>query len=358
MHDGTSADLLDELNQKRKRLLLTPWLVILAIVACVLSFYQDGPTAFLIAAMGLFGVGVVIAAMQDAVRKTSVLLYDLDADMLRDFADLTAAFEDAARSDRIWYVRSVASVYDRKYHAGAGAVLNTDIVSFRKSSPPRVKTNILPLAVTLNRKTLYLLPDRALILDNAGYGSIEYRDLRVETTEGTFVTGERQAPKDAKVVEYTWQFVNKRGGPDRRFSNNPQLPKIETRDVAITTSTGFYAQLKFSNGQAARHLADQLSTFASKDTAAVPPKVGGNGARDGDVEKHQQGQIRGSVALFSNPLMVWVVMGAALAVLLLNPARTGQRRDAVRVATTPSPGAFGGAKLPLPTLRCNFSSPK
>src|SRR5438552_13065409 len=54
MHDGTSADLLDELNQKRKRLLLTPWLVIVAILACVLSFYEDGPTTFLIAAMGLF----------------------------------------------------------------------------------------------------------------------------------------------------------------------------------------------------------------------------------------------------------------------------------------------------------------
>src|SRR5207302_11342813 len=156
------------------------------------------------AAMGFFGAAIGIASMRDAVRKTSVLLYDLDADMLRNFADLTSAFEDAARSDRIWYVRSAASVYDRKYHAGASAVLNTDIVSLRKSSPPRVKTNVLPLAAPMLRRTLYLLPDRALLLDDAGYGGIEYSDLLVKTTQSNFVTGERQAPKYAKVVGYTW----------------------------------------------------------------------------------------------------------------------------------------------------------
>src|SRR6266516_7853941 len=69
---------------------------------------------------------------------------------------------------------------DRKYHAGASSVIDTDKIRLSKSAPPGVKTNILPMVTPLGRKRLYFLPDRVLLLDAVGFGAISYQDLRVE----------------------------------------------------------------------------------------------------------------------------------------------------------------------------------
>src|SRR5437762_9619858 len=60
---------------------------------------------------------------------------------------------------------------------------------------------------------------------------------------------------DARVIEYTWRYVNKcRGGPDRRFGNNTQLPVIETADLIFSSDSGFQSKLKFSNVSGAEAL--------------------------------------------------------------------------------------------------------
>jgi hypothetical protein len=40
-------------------------------------------------------------------------------------------------------------------------------------------------------------------------------------------------PSDSQVVGYTWRFVNKKGGPDRRFNNNRQIPEVLYQDMNI-----------------------------------------------------------------------------------------------------------------------------
>lgn len=35
---------------------------------------------------------------------------------------------------------------------------------------------------------------------------------------------EETPPADAAVVDQTWRQVNRKGGPDRRFNNNRELP--------------------------------------------------------------------------------------------------------------------------------------
>ena len=158
--------------------------------------------------------------------------------------------------------------------------------------------------------------------------------------------GEQRAPKDAKVVEYTWRYVNKRGGPDRRFSNNPQLPTIETRDVILTTNSGFHAQLKFSNTDAAQRLADQLNAFASKHEVVFPAKSWAN-AGDVDARKPEHRPIRPPGMPLAIPILLWALVCAGVGLVLLNSvgphvAAHIQRQFTDRGASDPN----GGIVLP------------
>lgn len=280
MQDVSSKSLLDELNEKRAKWRLTPWLIGIVIAASGALYVQKFSPGSIGAVVALSTVLIVITSIRDTIKKSSVLMYNLDSDALQAYANLTAAFDAAAKSNRIWHVRSAASVLDRKYHAGATSVLNTDDTKLTKIPPPGVKTNVQPLTIPMSKNTVYLFPDRILILDAIGFGAANYRELQVNFAKSRFMTGDRAAPSDAAILDYTWRYVNKKGGPDRRFANNPQLPVIETGDLSITSGSGFNAILKFSSAAAAESLRNGISVFIAAHAANLA------GTRDHAASNH------------------------------------------------------------------------
>jgi Protein of unknown function (DUF4236) len=270
MQDASSQSLLDELNQKHRRLRLWPWLLVLAIISLSLSVYIGLSELVIGLVACIFVVAVSVAAYRDTLKKTTVLLYDFDDEVLRSFANLDAAFSQASASQCVWHLKARAAVLDRKYHAGASSVIDVENTRLSKSAPAGVKTNILPMETPLGQKTLYFFPDRVLVLDAVGFGALGYQGLRVELENSAFVTGEPRAPSDARVTDYTWRYVNKRGGgPDRRFRNNPQLPVIETADLTSSNDSGFSGKLKFSNVGGAEALVNGIRQFAALVVAST-----------------------------------------------------------------------------------------
>jgi hypothetical protein len=49
-----------------------------------------------------------------------------------------------------------------------------------------------------------------------------------EAELATRLIEEGPVPRDAERIGITWKYVNKGGGPDRRYKNNPQLPSCGT----------------------------------------------------------------------------------------------------------------------------------
>ncbi len=54
-------------------------------------------------------------------------------------------------------------------------------------------------------------------------------------------------PPDAKIHEYVWEKSNKDGSPDRRFSQNRQLPALLYGQLDLSTLSGLHEQYQFSN---------------------------------------------------------------------------------------------------------------
>jgi len=62
----------------------------------------------------------------------------------------------------------------------------------------------------------------------------------VDAQISRFVEGE-SVPSDSQQVDSTWRYVNKKGGPDRRFSNNRQLPIMQYGVLAFSSASGLSA---------------------------------------------------------------------------------------------------------------------
>jgi hypothetical protein len=65
-------------------------------------------------------------------------------------------------------------------------------------------------------------------------------------------------PGDAKMVGETWRYVNKKGGPDRRFSNNRQLPILLYLNMHLTSASGQNEMLEFSQLESPKTFAATL----------------------------------------------------------------------------------------------------
>src|SRR5437762_1990812 len=106
MQDASSQSLLDELNQKYHRIRLWPWVLLLAITSLGLSIYIGFPEPVIVLVACGVVVAVIVAAYHDVLKKTTVLLYNFDDEVLGAFANLDAAFNQARASQCIWHLKA------------------------------------------------------------------------------------------------------------------------------------------------------------------------------------------------------------------------------------------------------------
>jgi len=166
--------------------------------------------------------------------KTVVLLYDLESDAQRDCAALVRGLEVAGSCNKVWNVDAQAKVYDQKRNAGATSVIRRDVVRIRSAPPPFVRTNVPVPVLLAGEEMLYFFPDRVLVYTSRGVGALSYGALNFTRRETRFIE-EGGVPRDAKVVDRTWRFVNKGGGPDRRFTDKL---RVQLRSTKKLTSLG------------------------------------------------------------------------------------------------------------------------
>ena len=80
-------------------------------------------------------------------------------------------------------------------------------------------------------------------------GAQDYSTLTLRKTHSSFVEDEK-VPKDAEVLGYTWKYVNASGGPDKRFSNNKQIPVCNYGKLSIVSTEGLNTVIMYSNSKA------------------------------------------------------------------------------------------------------------
>jgi hypothetical protein len=243
MMDANSTGLLAEINEKHKLTRLWPITLTVGLLALVVGILAS-QTAVVVMGI-LISLLTIPTAYWDARRKTTVLFYDLEPPVLPAVEALHAAFDEVRACARTWHIEAEGRSADLKYSSGANTTVRRKAVRLVAAAPPYFKTNVPILCLPAGHQRLFFLPDRLLVYDSRGVGAIAYEDVRLNATQTRFVESEG-VPGDARVVDRTWRYVNKSGGPDRRFSDNPELPIALYEELSLQSSSGLNEKLQLS----------------------------------------------------------------------------------------------------------------
>jgi hypothetical protein len=242
--DSTATDLLTELNRVNNRWDLFPIAASLAagLLAAILAL---GSLWWAVFTCAVTITLAIYARHFDVLNGTAILNYSLDSDATAKFGVLQTAFKQLGECQRVWHVDAIGHTSDWKRNSGVNTLINRKEMRPSFSRPPKVECNLEVPTLMSGKVTLYFFPDRLLVYDSSGVGALAYSDLKVHARTTRFVeTG--VVPNDAQQVDSTWRFVSKKGGPDRRFSNNRQLPVMEYGEVAFSSASGLNALFMYS----------------------------------------------------------------------------------------------------------------
>jgi hypothetical protein len=247
MIDGSSAQLLEELNRVHRRRQIAP---LVAIGSCVLvwaAIVLAKPSLLIAGLIGLpFLAAIVWARHLDVTLGTSILRYELDPEAEGSFSRLTQGFNQLCSCSAVWHIEASGDALDRKRNAGASQLIRRHAIRPLLSLPPRMECNLTVPTLPAGAQTLYFFPDRVLIYERSAVGAVAYGDLSTEAGQTRFIE-EGIVPEDTEILDRTWKYVNKSGGPDRRFSDNRELPVVGYGFVHLMSRTGLNEMFNCSN---------------------------------------------------------------------------------------------------------------
>jgi Protein of unknown function (DUF4236) len=250
---ASTSELAPHLDAARKKFPIH--LIVLAFAGGLLAGaigYDQNALAGAALVIGLVGWPIVFAI--DRKRRTTTLEYNLAAEQNERFGNLVSAFSQLRNCNRIWRVPIEWDQRDWKRNAGSGVTVQRQAIGLRMGLPSLVKSNLQFPSLPLGKETLYLAPDSILIVSRNSVAALHYDDCDIVASTTRFIES-GGAPTDAQVVGQTWQYVNKNGGPDRRFSNNRQLPICMYGQIDLKSSSGLNERFHCSNSNAAASFA-------------------------------------------------------------------------------------------------------
>ncbi len=261
MAHSSSSELLQEIQDKGKAIRFTPlaWAVSVGVMAWAAL---QGVTGFPLMLLGALLIGgILYCSRWDALRKTVVLFYEFDDALEKASERLHLSAHELATCRGKWHISAQGHVSDTKYTGGASTVVNRKPTSIRIDSPPFLKSNIKTVAFDAGRQTLYFFPDRILVFDSGNVGAVGYSELKLHIASGRFIESE-SVPADAQIVDYTWQYVNKKGGPDKRFANNRQIPICMYDEIHLWSRSGLNELIQVSRCGIAHEFSNSVALLA------------------------------------------------------------------------------------------------
>jgi hypothetical protein len=197
-------------------------------------------------------------------RKKLSLHYKLEDGFDVPFFALHRSLANLGRSSCLWWVISETENWNWKRQAGATSHVERRSMRVESMSSRPIKTNIPTVyGLAFDSAKLFFLPDQLLLFQSKKYTILDYRNLLLRMSPTRFILSGSK-PRDSEIVDYTWQYVRKDGGPDSRFINNRRIPIVQYGCVDLLVGKILDLQLQASNFQYAEQFERKLRIYAEK----------------------------------------------------------------------------------------------
>ncbi|CAK8717840.1 DUF4236 domain-containing protein [Candidatus Electronema halotolerans] len=238
-------ELISTLNDSYKGFRLDYLCGCLFIILSIIFFKNNNIAGITVAIIGVLATAAV--AVWESKRRTVTITYEFEDGKGEPFKKLISAFNKLASNSNVWALidsRNIHGSHESKLNAGASNIISRSDVQIGEGKPPWVNTNIDVPVMKARQQTLYMLPDGILVYDSKGVGFVEYDTVSIYDNTTRFI--EERPPRDAKVVDRTWKHPNKKGGPDRRFKDNYEIPICLYGELKIQSDSGLFFLLMTS----------------------------------------------------------------------------------------------------------------
>ena len=196
-------------------------------------------------------------------KKISIDLdYDFteNKEMFEKYNNLQKGIDDLLSNSKLCEITSIKSNTDYKNQAGAKSLLSTSANIKIIRNIKYIDTDLDLQVIKIQNKQLLLLPDIMLVYQDKQWISVNYDELEVLYQDTRFIES-GFVPNDTQVLDYTWQHVNKSGGPDKRFANNRKLPICAYGEVGFESKNGLLIMIMGSNRQKTKSFYEALNEY-------------------------------------------------------------------------------------------------
>jgi hypothetical protein len=244
MRPASGSDILTQINKALSAISLWPWALGAGVAASATVYVRYASERLGIALLLTTVVACGALAYFERLRRTVVIMYELDDESIARFKHFVDQF-DALSADRIWNIDASGDISDWKRNAGAQRLIKRSDATLAHRLPNLVKTNVAVPAIIGGRQSVYFFPDVVLVVEGPRAGALTYDQFDLSWKTITFVE-DGGVPSDAEIVGYTWRYVNKTGGPDKRFNNNRQIPEVMYLQMSLSGQANLRKVLQFS----------------------------------------------------------------------------------------------------------------
>lgn len=206
--------------------------------------------------------------------------YELDTEAANEWEKFAEFFSTLKTSKKLWVIETSQSVMNTKTNAGAGRNLTRSQLTLKKTKANRiigfgVFSNSPCFKLKGKQCTILFLPCDIIIKKGKHIVACSYENLEIRTGTTNFIETD-PVPKDATIIRYTWQFVNKDGSADRRYSNNRKLPVCQYGRIMLQAGDQIGVEIHVSNtattaniGTAYRYYANYLEELSFHNQAVA-----------------------------------------------------------------------------------------
>lgn len=178
------------------------------------------------------------------------------------YKNVKKAFTLLIGSEKKWDFTSTKRTNRVAERTSAANTITRSEISLSEKRLPILQTDLPALCFhNMNGGDLYLYPGFLIVYESkTDFAVISYTDLFLRFNQLRFIESEK-VPSDTKIVDKTWFKVNKDGSPDKRFSNNYQIPIVLYGELGITSLSGLNEVYCFSNSELAMLFQKAMSDY-------------------------------------------------------------------------------------------------
>lgn len=203
--------------------------------------------------------------LADLREQLAQVQMDVDKDLSEDekeaYSMLCEKFDKIMSSQKSWII--VSSQRNTELKSAAGTSIDRKAVTLYTGVFDFIKSDFdIPIFATPDAAMYYLYPRFIIKASSAtSFEVYPIKDVKIDYSQTRFIESET-VPTDSIVLDHTHRYVNKYGGPDRRFANNPLYPVVAYGEVSIDV---FGLTYQFSNNEAAADFVASYKAFPKGD---------------------------------------------------------------------------------------------